>query len=144
MGYDAVRTERYTYIAYRELQGMDELYDVVSDPFQMDNLIGTPKGDSILRRCAASWSDCSARHCRRGADAQASRSAAFVYASSVQSIIPCTSRAGTSSARSSTAAGCGGRPSTGKPTSSCQHIASAAAITVASRATSGGASCGWL
>jgi len=48
MGYDAVRTERYTYIAYRELQGMDELYDVVSDPFQMDNLIGTPKGDSIL------------------------------------------------------------------------------------------------
>jgi hypothetical protein len=33
-----------------------------------------------------------------------------VYASSVQSIIPCTSRAGTSSARSSTAAGCGRTP----------------------------------
>jgi arylsulfatase A-like enzyme len=48
MGYDAVRSERYTYIAYRELTGMDELYDLQSDPFQMENLIGTARGDSIL------------------------------------------------------------------------------------------------
>jgi N-acetylglucosamine-6-sulfatase len=48
MGYDAVRTERYTYIAYRDLKGMDELYDLESDPFQMTNLIGSAKGDSLL------------------------------------------------------------------------------------------------
>ncbi len=48
MGYDAVRTERYTYIVYRELTGMDELYDLSVDPFQMNNLIGTARGDSVL------------------------------------------------------------------------------------------------
>jgi N-acetylglucosamine-6-sulfatase len=48
MGYDAVRTERYTFIAYRELPGMEELYDLQTDPFQMDNLMGTARGDSIL------------------------------------------------------------------------------------------------
>jgi N-acetylglucosamine-6-sulfatase len=48
MGYDAVRTERYTYIAYRDLKGMDELYDLASDPFQLTNLIGSAKGDSCL------------------------------------------------------------------------------------------------
>ncbi|MFN0100261.1 MAG: sulfatase-like hydrolase/transferase [Gemmatimonadaceae bacterium] len=48
MGYDAVRTERYTYIVYRELTGMDELYDLEKDPYQMDNLIGTARGDSLL------------------------------------------------------------------------------------------------
>ncbi len=48
MGYDAVRTERYTYIVYRELPGMEELYDLQIDPFQMDNLVGTARGDSIL------------------------------------------------------------------------------------------------
>jgi arylsulfatase A-like enzyme len=48
MGYDAVRTERYTYIAYRDLAGMDELYDLETDPFQMTNLIGSAKGDSLL------------------------------------------------------------------------------------------------
>src|SRR5688572_2013598 len=48
MGYDAVRTERYTYIAYRDLKGMDELYDLDTDPFQMTNLIGSAKGDSLL------------------------------------------------------------------------------------------------
>jgi N-acetylglucosamine-6-sulfatase len=48
MGYDAVRTERYTYIAYRELPGMAELYDLEQDPYQMDNLMGTARGDSVL------------------------------------------------------------------------------------------------
>ncbi|MCC7052992.1 MAG: sulfatase [Gemmatimonadaceae bacterium] len=48
MGYDAVRTERYTYITYRELPGMDELYDLQRDPYQMDNLMGTPRGDAVL------------------------------------------------------------------------------------------------
>lgn len=39
MGYDAVRTERYKYIRYRELPGMDELYDLERDPYELESLI---------------------------------------------------------------------------------------------------------
>ncbi len=39
MGYQAVRTERWKYIHYTELQDMDELYDLHSDPYEMRNLI---------------------------------------------------------------------------------------------------------
>jgi len=39
MGYKAVRTERYKYIRYEELEGMDELYDLDVDPFELDNLL---------------------------------------------------------------------------------------------------------
>ena len=39
MGYQAVRTERWKYIHYTELEGMDELYDLRRDPFEMHNLI---------------------------------------------------------------------------------------------------------
>jgi N-acetylglucosamine-6-sulfatase len=39
MGYDAVRTERYKYIRYRELRGMDELYDLDTDPYELVNLV---------------------------------------------------------------------------------------------------------
>jgi N-acetylglucosamine-6-sulfatase len=42
MGYDAVRTERYKYIRYRELEGMDELYDLDADPYELENLIRSP------------------------------------------------------------------------------------------------------
>ncbi len=42
MGYDAVRTERYKYIRYRELQGMDELYDLEKDAYELENLIHSP------------------------------------------------------------------------------------------------------
>ena len=48
MAYQAVRTERHKYIHYLELTGMDELYDLQADPFEQDNLIGTPAGDSLL------------------------------------------------------------------------------------------------
>jgi N-acetylglucosamine-6-sulfatase len=48
MGYDAVRTERYKYIVYRELPGMEELYDLETDPFEMDNLMGTARGATVL------------------------------------------------------------------------------------------------
>ena len=41
MGYQAVRTGRYKYIDYLELDGMDELYDLERDPYEMDNLIGS-------------------------------------------------------------------------------------------------------
>jgi arylsulfatase A-like enzyme len=39
MGYHAVRTDRWKLIRYRDLQGMDELYDLANDPYEMRNLI---------------------------------------------------------------------------------------------------------
>jgi N-acetylglucosamine-6-sulfatase len=39
MGYHAVRTARWKYIHYAELEGMDELYDLRRDPYEMRNLI---------------------------------------------------------------------------------------------------------
>ena len=48
MGYHAVRTERYKYIHYLELPGMDELYDLETDPYEMSNLIGTAQGEALL------------------------------------------------------------------------------------------------
>lgn len=53
MGYQAVRTERYKYIRYTELPGMDELYDLETDPFEMDNLIGTARGATLLPELTA-------------------------------------------------------------------------------------------
>ncbi len=48
MGYDALRTGRYKYIRYTELSGMDELYDLETDPFETDNLIGSSKATAVL------------------------------------------------------------------------------------------------
>jgi arylsulfatase A-like enzyme len=48
MGYQAVRTERYKYIYYLELPGMNELYDLQADPFELDNIIGTDAGRRLL------------------------------------------------------------------------------------------------
>ena len=42
MGYQAVRTDRHKYIHYTDLDGMDELYDLLADPFEMENLIVHP------------------------------------------------------------------------------------------------------
>jgi N-acetylglucosamine-6-sulfatase len=39
MGYKAVRNRRWKYIHYLELDGMDELYDLKTDPYEMKNLI---------------------------------------------------------------------------------------------------------
>lgn len=44
MGYKAIRTARYKYIQYDELQGMDELYDLKSDPFELNNLLPAKAG----------------------------------------------------------------------------------------------------
>ena len=49
MGYDAVRNERYKYIRYRELEDMNELYDLQADPFELTNLINE-KSSTGLRR----------------------------------------------------------------------------------------------
>jgi N-acetylglucosamine-6-sulfatase len=48
MGYQAVRTANAKYIRYAELPGMDELYDLEADPYEMDNLYGTERGRALL------------------------------------------------------------------------------------------------
>jgi N-acetylglucosamine-6-sulfatase len=40
MGYQAVRTGRWKLIRYTDLAGMDELYDLQTDPYEMHNRIG--------------------------------------------------------------------------------------------------------
>ena len=50
MGYDAVRDERYKFIRYRELEGMNELYDLQQDPFELKNLIGSASSSALRRR----------------------------------------------------------------------------------------------
>jgi len=52
MGYDALRTERHKYIRYRELRGMDELYDLDRDPYELVNLIRSP-GHVTVREALA-------------------------------------------------------------------------------------------
>jgi N-acetylglucosamine-6-sulfatase len=48
MAYQAVRTERHKYVHYLELPGMDELYDLQTDPYEVDNLIGSPPARELL------------------------------------------------------------------------------------------------
>lgn len=43
MGYQAVRTSDWKYIHYLSLPGMDELYDLNRDPYEMRNLAGNPR-----------------------------------------------------------------------------------------------------
>jgi N-acetylglucosamine-6-sulfatase len=50
MGYSAVRTSRHKYIRYRELENMNELYDLESDPYEEQNLIGAPGARPLLER----------------------------------------------------------------------------------------------
>ena len=50
MGYKAIRDERWKYIHYYELPGMDELYDLKSDPYEMNNLINHPDAAETLSR----------------------------------------------------------------------------------------------
>ncbi len=49
MGYDAVRNERYKYIRYRELEGMNEFYDLREDPFELNNLIAAESARDVRR-----------------------------------------------------------------------------------------------
>lgn len=48
MGYKAVRTDRWKYIHYFELEGMDELYDLTADPYELKNIINQPDAGSAL------------------------------------------------------------------------------------------------
>jgi N-acetylglucosamine-6-sulfatase len=48
MGYKAIRSERWKYIHYFELQGMDELYDLKADPYEMKNIINQPDAGAVV------------------------------------------------------------------------------------------------
>ena len=49
MGYKAVRNQRYKYIHYTELKGMNELYDLVTDPYELHNLINDPAMNGTIK-----------------------------------------------------------------------------------------------
>jgi N-acetylglucosamine-6-sulfatase len=53
MGYVAARTARYKYINYRELAGMDELYDLSTDPYEETNIITRPNARETLQQMEA-------------------------------------------------------------------------------------------
>jgi len=53
MGYDAVRNDRYKYIRYRQLEGMNELYDLQQDPYELRNLIDSKSSTDLRRRMEA-------------------------------------------------------------------------------------------
>jgi N-acetylglucosamine-6-sulfatase len=50
MGYVADRTARHKYIHYRELEGMDELYDLEKDPYEETNMIDDVDARETLRQ----------------------------------------------------------------------------------------------
>jgi N-acetylglucosamine-6-sulfatase len=53
MGYKAVRSGRWKYIHYVELSGMDELYDLKADPYELKNLVadaGSAKALTAMKR----------------------------------------------------------------------------------------------
>jgi N-acetylglucosamine-6-sulfatase len=53
MGYVAVRSSRHKYINYRELQGMDELYDLDKDPYEEKNIIDRSDAREALHKMQA-------------------------------------------------------------------------------------------
>lgn len=48
MGYSALRTERHKYIRYTALAGMDELYDLEADPYELRNIAGDDDYTELL------------------------------------------------------------------------------------------------
>jgi N-acetylglucosamine-6-sulfatase len=48
MGYKAIRTKRWKYIRFNKLNGMDELYDLRNDPYEMKNVIHAPDIQPVL------------------------------------------------------------------------------------------------
>ncbi len=53
MGYKAVRTDRYKYIQYMDLEDMDELYDLADDPFELKNVVDDARYEEALRAMQA-------------------------------------------------------------------------------------------
>lgn len=52
-GWQAVRSDRYKYIHYTELNGMDEFYDLKSDPHEMKNLINDSDSKKVIEQFKA-------------------------------------------------------------------------------------------
>jgi N-acetylglucosamine-6-sulfatase len=48
MGYKAVRTDQYKYIQYVDLEGMNELYDLAQDPYELTNVIDDERYENVL------------------------------------------------------------------------------------------------
>jgi len=48
MGYKAVRNEQFKYIHYVDLSGMNELYDIINDPYELHNMIDDPEMATVL------------------------------------------------------------------------------------------------
>lgn len=48
MGYHAIRSQNWKLIHYNDLQGMDELYNLEADPFEMNNVIKEPSSQMAL------------------------------------------------------------------------------------------------
>ena len=53
MGYKSVRTKRWKYIRYNDLEGMDELYGLKNDPYELRNLIGERSMMPVLKELNA-------------------------------------------------------------------------------------------
>jgi arylsulfatase A-like enzyme len=53
MGYQAVRTDRWKYIHYRDLQDSDELYDLAADPYELKNIFSAPERAPIVAELQA-------------------------------------------------------------------------------------------
>ncbi|MCC3860878.1 sulfatase-like hydrolase/transferase [Pseudemcibacter aquimaris] len=53
MGYKAVRSEQYKYIRYEDLEGMDELYDIKADPYELKNIISEEGSEQIVEEMNA-------------------------------------------------------------------------------------------
>ncbi len=50
MGYKTIRTKRWKYIQFNELEGMNELYDMLNDPYEMKNLIRSSNHVAIIKQ----------------------------------------------------------------------------------------------
>jgi len=55
LGYQAVRTERWKYIHYRDLENADELYNLAADPYELGNLMGEAASREGLAALQAEW-----------------------------------------------------------------------------------------
>jgi N-acetylglucosamine-6-sulfatase len=51
--WQAVRTDRWKYIQYAGVEGMDELYDLQSDPYELKNLIKNSAAQGKLKELQA-------------------------------------------------------------------------------------------
>ena len=48
--WQAVRSDRWKFINYLDLDGMDELYDLRDDPYEMNNLMSSPEHETTARK----------------------------------------------------------------------------------------------